>query len=432
MSPSTTSRSMKSLVAVFFALFCISLIQTPAVMAEDKIYLDIAANQTRKIKFAVPSFASKGGGQNLGTELADILGKALAFHGIITIIPASDYGGDQSANWKQVGADYVVLGQFSASGDGLSFELRLQDATSGSTVLGKSFSGSMDQKYSMLYKFCDSIIESLTGKPGIASSQIAFISYVGNSKEAYITDILGSFLRRVTRHNNLVISPRFTRDGKFLAYSSYHTGNQNMYITDLSQNKTTKLLFRHKGLNYAPAWSHSGQYLIVTLSKDGNPDLYLCTPQGEIIEQLTNNQGINVSASWSPDDSKIVFTSDRTGKPQLYTMDMRTRQTQRLTFEGSENAEPCWSPTEDMIVYSSLTGGVYQLFMIRASGGSPIQLTDDLSHHESPFWSPDGNQVIFAKRGGKAHTINAIMKNGSFQRQLFSFPGDHTYPQWSR
>ena len=423
---------MKSLIGTLLTLLLFSMLHASSAMCEDKIYLDIAANQTRKIKFAVPNFASKGGGQNLGTELADILGKALAFHGIISIIPSSDYGGDQSADWKQVGADYAVLGQFSASGESLTYDLRLIETSSGNSILGKSFSGTMGQKHSMLYKFCDSVIETLTGKPGIASSQIAFITYTNNAKEAYLTDILGSFLRRVTRHNNLVISPRFSRDGKFLAYSSYHTGNQNMYITDLSQSKTTKLLFRFKGLNYAPAWSHSGQYLIVTLSKDGNPDLYLCTPQGEVIEQLTDNQGINVSASWSPDDSKIVFTSDRTGKPQLYVMDMRTRQTQRLTFEGTENAEPCWSPTEDMIVYSSLTGGVYQLFLIRASGGSPIQLTDDLSHHESPFWSPDGNQVIFAKRGGKAHTINAIMKNGSFQRQLFSFPGDHTYPQWSR
>ena len=416
--------------------FVFSLCFASIGVAADRVYLDISAPETRKINIAVPWFQNKSLSdqkQNIGKEISDIIGQALQFHGIISVLPSEKFGENQAADWKRLGADYTVLGQYSLSANLLKLEMRLQDVSGDEVVMGKTFSGEMDQKNKMLFKFCDSVIEALTGKPGIASTQIAFVNRENTVKEVYITDILGKSLRQITRHKHLTVSPRFLPGGTFLSYTSYHSGNQNLYITDLRQDKTTQALSRRKGLNLAPSWSADGKSMVVTLSKDGNPDLYLLDRQGEIIEQLTNRAGINVSPAWSPDGSTLVFVSDRTGKPQLFAMDMRTRGIRRLTFEGTENAEPSWSPTENLIVYSSLRDGVYQLFTMNPqSEGSSKQLTHDMSHHEAPSWSPDGNQVIFAKRDGNRQSIYGIMRNGSFERKLFTFPGSQTYPQWSR
>jgi TolB protein len=428
---------MKLLNRFCYVVLLVAVFLIPGqVNAAGRVYLDISAPDARKIQFAVPWLVNKdlsGKRQRFGSETADVLAKALNFHGVISVIPTADYGGAQDADWRRLGADYVVLGQYGMTSSGLNFELRLFDVAANEVTMAKSFTGTMQQQDKMLYSFCDNVIEELTGKPGIASTQIAFVSHVRNSKEAYVTDILGRSLRQVTRHNNLIVSPRFTPNGKSLSYTSYHTGNPNLYITDLNQSKVTRALSRRKGMNFAPAWSPDGRKMILTLSQDGNPDLYLLDSAGKIIEQITRNAGINVSPTWSPDGSRITFVSDRTGKPQLYVMDLRTRNTQRITFEGSENAEPSWSPTEDLIVYSSLRNGVYQIFTIKPEeGATPTKVTEDMSHHESPHWSPDGNQIIFSKREGKKHEIYAIMKNGSFQRRLFSFAGSNTYPQWSR
>lgn len=404
--------------------------------AADRVYLDISAPEIRKINIAVPGFLNKSVSDqkpNLGRDLADTLGQALQFHGIIAVVPPEKYGGSQTADWKKLAADYAVLGQYSLSADTIKLEIRLLDASGDEIVMGKTFSGNMQQKDQMVFKFCDSVIESLTGKPGIADTKIAFVSRENTIKEVFLTDILGKSLRQITRHKHLTVSPRFVPGGNFLSYTSYHSGNQNLYITDIRQDKTTQALSRRKGLNLAPSWSADGNTMILTLSKDGNPDLYLLDRKGEIIEQLTKHAGINVSPTWSPDGSTVVFVSDRSGKPQLFAMDMRTRGVRRLTFEGTENAEPSWSPTENLIVYSSLREGVYQLYTMNPmASGTPKQLTHDQSHHEAPSWSPDGNQVIFAKRDGKRQSVYGIMKNGSFERMLFSFPGSQTYPQWSR
>ncbi|PID77010.1 MAG: protein TolB [Deltaproteobacteria bacterium] len=416
---------------VLFSMF----FATSVLYAEDRVYLDISSSKTKKIKFAVPWFVNgdmPGQPQKFGRELANDLANALKFHGIISVLPASEYGGKQAANLRAFDVDYSVLGSYKISGGSIRLEMRLMEVTSGQMLMGKSYQGKTGQHLSMLLKFCDKVIYELTGKNGIASTQVAFISSTKGAKELFLTDILGKKVRQVTRHKNLVVSPRFTPDGRYLSYTSYHSRKQNLYITDLRQNKTTTALSRRKGMNLAPAWSPDGGSFILTLSERGNPDLFLLDRTGRIINQLTSGAGNNVSPSYSPDGKKIVFVSDRSGKPQIYVMDIATRKTRRLTFDSYENSEPSWSPAEDLIVYSSLRDGVYQLCTIKPSADAmPNQITSDLSHHESASWSPDGNQIIFSRREGKSYKIYGMMKDGSYQRRLFDFPGSQRYPRWS-
>mgnify|MGYP001811894242 CR=1 FL=1 len=405
-------------------------------VAAKRISLDITSAEARKIIFAVPWFQSSGSDSDakLDRTLADTLSKALVFHGIIDVLPNQRVVGSGTSDWTRLGADYGVIGRYSVSKDQINMEMRLFDAAEDKMLMGKAYKGPLDEKDQMIFKFTDSVIEELTGAPGLANTQIAFVTQPADKREreVFTTNILGRKMRQITRHRNLVVSPRFSPDGIYLAYTSYHSGNQNLYITDLRQSKTTRVISRRKGLNLAPAWSPDGETLVVTLSFQGNPDLYLVNRRGEIKRQLTKRTGINVSPTFSPDGRHIVFVSDRSGKPQLYMMELSSGNTQRLTFEGVENAEPSWSPVESLVVYSSLRGGIYQLCTINPfSIGSSTQITNDQTHHETPSWSPDGNQIIFAKRDGKGHKVYGIMKNGLHQRMLFSLPGSQTYPRWA-
>jgi TolB protein len=425
-----------SFILCTFLLIFSTVLSSTASFAAGGVILDITSPESRKINFAVPWFVDKDSQDiqsPLSKKLPDILGRALEFHGIISILPAKSYGGTQSADWKNLGTDYVVLGQFSTSSKTLSLELRLFDVNNGNILIGKKYTGPKSKMDEMLFRFCDAVIKELTGQEGIASTQIAFVSLNHRVKELFLTDILGLHFRQVTHHHNLVVSPRFTPNGLFLCYSSYHTGNQNLYITDLRQSVTTRALSRRKGMNLAPAWAPDGRTMILTLSIHGNPDLYLLNNRGEILEQLTRNEGINVSASYSSDGKRIVFVSDRSGRPQLYLMNLATKNVQRLTFVGQENAEPSWSPKEDLIAYTSLNNGLYQIWTIRPSPNAvPTQITKDLTNNEEPAWSPDGNQIVFSKLIGGIHKIYVMLKNGSYERQLFSYPGSQSYPRWAR
>lgn len=398
------------------------------------VYLDISSPETRKISMAVPYFLDKQNReivQDPGKKMAAQLTRALDFHGFVAVIDPSQYGGGQDADWQKLGAEFTVLADYELKGNEISLELRLIDIQAGQMILGRKFQGAVAKNKVMIRKFCDEVVLKLTGEAGVSLSKIAFVSNSTGFKEIYIADALGDEVKQLTKHEFLALSPRFSPDGDTLAYTSYHRGNPNLYITNLTEGKTTQPISRRSGLNMAPAWSPDGQTMAVTLSKDGNPDLFLIDNTGKILRKLTSGEGLNVSPSWSPDGSQLAFVSDRSGTPQLYIMDVKSLNVKRITFIGNENTTPSWSPKGDWIAYTALVGGGRQILLIKPDGGTPVQLTQTLGDHESPSWSPDGRQLVFSRKRNGEQKICAIYVNGTGMRTLFHLKGEELLPQWS-
>lgn len=400
----------------------------------DRVYLDITARDVRKVVVAVPWFVNSSGSadEQQGRSIAELVARGLEFHGFIQILDPQRYGGRNDADWKMLGADYVVMGKYEVVDSGMMVEGSLLDVGADRMLAGRRYRGSVKQSDDMALRLCDALIEEFTGEEGISRSRLAFVSDATGSKEVYVSNVLGLNMRQVSRHKHLVVSPRFSPDGIYLAYSSYHSGNQNLYLTDLRQNQVTQVISRRKGMNLAPAWAPDGKSMIVTLSKDGSPDLYRIDRQGKILERLTERAGINVSASYSPDGKSIAFVSDRSGRPQVYIMDLKKQSVRRLTFEGTENTEPSWSPKGDLIAYTGLRNGAYQIFVVNPDDPlSGKQVSSGAGDFESPTWSPDGKQIAFSRRRDNKQQICAMQKDGRDMRILFDTPGNQSYPQWT-
>ncbi|WP_051554078.1 Tol-Pal system beta propeller repeat protein TolB [Desulfobulbus elongatus] len=393
----------------------------------ERAYFDITASELRKIMVAVPAFS--GDGQ--GPAVTQLLSKGLALHSFVSVIDSSRYGGGRDADWKSLGADFVVMGKVGPDPAGMMIEGQILDVASNKLLAGRRYKGSADQLEEMTLRLCDALIEDFTGEMGVARTRMAYISDATGRKEVYVSDILGRHPRQVTSHRALCVSPRFTPDGNFLTYSTYHRGNQDLYITDLRQSSTTTSLSRRKGLNLAPAFTPDGRSMVVTLSQNGNPDLYLMNRQGEILKQLTSGAGINVSPSFSPDGQSMAFVSDRSGRPNVYVMSPVGGQAKRLTFKYSENSEPVWSPKGDEIAFTGGQGGVYQLFVMDRNGGNVRQLSSGGGSYESPTWSPDGRLIAVSRKSGSRSEICVVSKNGKDIRVLFTMKGNQSYPQWS-
>jgi len=417
--------------ALFLILFALLALPAPATA---RIDIDITAAEMRKMVVAIPYFTNQGEPDKIdgrGVRIADLLGRAMELHGFLKAIPANSYGGGQQQDWHKIGAELAVLGQYTVEPDGLSLDVRLLDVASGRTLLGKHYKSSEADERQAVLKFCDDAILTLSGEYGISRTSIAYVTEKKGVKEIALTDVLGDNFRQVTKHRRLALSPRFTPDGRYLSYTSFHRGNPNLYVTELNQDKLTRPISQRGGLNMAPAWHPDGKTMAITLSPNGNAELFLLDRNGEILEQLTKEEGLNVSPSWSPDGSKLAFVSDRAGKPQIYVLDMKTRQAKRLTYEGQYNTTPSWSPKGDLIAYSGRHEKQYQIYVISPEGGTPTQLTKGPGDHESPSWSPDGRQVVFSRNLDGHSKIYAIFRNGSGQRMLFDGDGEETMPQWS-
>lgn len=406
-------------------------------------YIDINNPFLRKIPIAVPFFkalSKQKAEVDLGQSGSQTAGETLAFTGFFKVMDRGAFledpqtAGIETAeilfkNWVAIGAELLITGGVNVRGDMVEMELRLFDTFKGRLLVGKRYEGSVKDERKIVQQFCDEVIYALTGKRGIFDTKIAFVSNGTGNKEIYICDFNGTNPKQYTRNNAITLSPAWSSDGKWIAYTSYVKGKPDLFIRHLKENLNSKV--DHEGLNITPAWHPQRMELAATLSFSGDQEIYLLTETGKIIKRLTHNNGIDVSPSWSPDGTRIAFVSKRSGTPQIHVQNIESNQVERVTYYGKHNTQPAWSPAGDRIAYTSMEKGETNIFSVGVNGKEPVQLTHNARDNESPSWSPDGNLIAFSSNRDGRSRIYVMTAYGTDQRRLLTMPGEQSSPQWS-
>ena len=406
-------------------------------------YIDITSPYLRKLPIAVPVFRDMTGSseeQIFSDAASNLLSETLDFTGYFKIISREaylEYPREKGItelklnfrNWTGIGSELLITGGVWVTGDKIKIELRLFDTFKERMILGKLYKGSVSDQRRIIRKFCGEVIYTLTGSQGIFSSKIAFVSTGTGNKEIYTCDFDGFNPRRLTTNKAITLSPAWSSDGKWMAYTSYARGKPHLYIKNIKEKRGT--VVAKPGVNITPAWVPGQFSLAATLSFTGDPEIYMLTGTGKIIKRLTHMWGIDVSPTFSPDGKQMAFVSKRSGTPQIYIMNLDTGIARRLTFEGQYNTTPSWSPRGDKIAYSSLNNGQFDVYVIDISGQNLRGLTENAGDNESPTWSPDGSLIAFSSnREGKSR-IYVMTAYGTEQRRLLKLPGEQTNPKWS-
>lgn len=422
---------------LFFLTFC------PVFVYAQHAYININDPLIRKIPVAVPFFKTFTGHEEevvLGKNAVDIMSNALDFTGYLSVMDRGAFIENPAQkgitgseinykNWTSIGSELLITGGIVEQNGAVRLELRLFDPFKETLLIGKVYTGHKEDVKSMVYRFCAEISLLLTGKLGVFGSRIAFVSTVSGNKEIFTCDFDGGNISRVTNFNSITMSPAWSSDGNYLAFTSYAKGNPNLYIRDLRANRD--VIVAKKGLNITPAWLPGQFALAATLSFAGDQDIYLLSGNGEVKRQLIKATGIDVSPAFSPDGSKFAFVSKRSGTPQIYIGDTGSGSATRLTFQGNYNTSPAWSPDGDKIAYVGVVKNSINIYVIGANGGEPTQLTSGQGDNEDPSWSPDGNLIAFSSTRQGASRIFVMTSTGSDQRLLFTFGGAQTDPTWS-
>ena len=406
-------------------------------------YIDISNPFLRKIPLAVPLFKNAnrtGEAKRLSDSSADLLAASLEFTGYFKLLDRGAFLFDPQkdgiltpqinfANWTVIGAELLITGSFKESGDNITMELRLFDTFKARRIIGKKYTGKKADQRRMIHRFCSEVIKYLTGKPGVFGSKIAFVSTGSGNKEIYSCAFDGYNPQQVTRNRSINLSPAWSTDGRYLAYTSYKNKKPDIFIKDLAEMQETSI--NEKGLNITPAWVPGKFELAATLSFSGDQEIYLLTGSGKVIKRLTSIRGIDVSPTWSPDGKKFAFVSNRAGSPQIYVQELSSGKVRRLTYQGNYNTQPNWSPQSDKIVYASVVDGRRNIVVMGLDGQEPLQLTHESGDNEAPSWSPDGSLIVFSSNREGPFRIYVMTAFGTDQRRLLVMTGEQTNPKWS-
>ena len=392
--------------------------------AEQAVRIDSVGRIDSRIPIAVPPFYEGPNANPYGRVLSETMASDFEFTGLFRLVPADQYPPNFQglpadarqlpfAEWRATPAEHLVYASITMPGDKLSVECRLFDVTVSQQVVGKRLQTNARWSRLLAHQFADESVRYLTGVAGVASSEICFSVGESGHKEIYISDYDGAAAARVTGHNSISIKPKFSPDGRKVAYLSYKDNFPFLYIYDRKTGTSTPFSKRI-GLNHAPAWSPTGETLALVLSKDGNTEIYLKNINGTNERRLTTHRGSDTSPTFSPDGRFLAFVSDRSGRPQIFAMTRSGTGVRRLSYQGGAAYDPAWSPDGKRIAYVvERPGDGLELYAMDTNGANWQRLTDSRGSNESPSWSPDSRHIIFVStRSGVSRLYTITLETG--------------------
>jgi TolB protein len=381
-------------------------------------------------------------------ELRRIIGSGMEFSGVLLPLPDEAFLGETAtgedfgqarrfdcADWTQSGADALVEGRIRRSGQKLAADFQVWD-TARCVRLGTGTIERPDAELARLGKLiADEVVKAFTGTPGVAGTEIAFVSDRTGQREIWVMDADGERQRAATRGNSIKAFPDWTPDGGAILYTSYpeRGGVPGLFLTSRGEYRPGPILTRvfPDAPKYRGVFAPEGRTLAMVTSLDEAAELFSVDRSGRELVRLTDSSAIDISPAWSPDGDRIVFVSDRSGSPQLYIMQRDGSGLRRLTFNGSYNTSPAWSPDGRWIAYETRVGGAqFDIWLIDPEGEVNVPIVSHRRSDESPTWSPDSRKIAFSStRRGRAD-IYVVDADGENLRRLTTGQGESLQPDW--
>ncbi len=275
--------------------------------------------------------------------------------------------------------------------------------------------------------------------PAIYDSQIVF-SYSG---DLYTVSEKGGIARRLTSDIGYEMFPKFSPDGKQIAFTAEYDGNTEVYtmpsdggipkrITFTATLKRDDVSDRMGPNNIVMGWSKDGNKVVFrSRMKSFNPfkaKLYYAPVDGSSPEELPLPHG--GFCSLSPDGKQIAYTSVfrefRTWKryrggmtDDIRIYDFNTKKSEKITNNNASDIFPMWHG--DKIYYISdreENNKRMNLYVYDTKSKETKKLTD-FREYDIKFPSLGNNAIVFENGGyiykydivlGKSEKINIIIK----------------------
>ncbi|MBT3983629.1 MAG: hypothetical protein HOE90_19900 [Bacteriovoracaceae bacterium] len=197
----------------------------------------------------------------------------------------------------------------------------------------------------------------LSNRPGINSgavftpddkSLLLTLSYSGNA-EIYQLNLKNKRITPLTKHYSDDVDPSISRDGRMYTFLSNRSGRADVYTAKMGKAESGVKRISYVGkFNATPRYSPNGKYIAFSSWVDNRFDIYRINSSGTGLVRLTKNFGSNEDPSFSNDGQFIVFTSQRVlsrtkAIQNLYIMDKDGEILGRLTKGFGNCISPRWT-----------------------------------------------------------------------------------------
>jgi TolB protein len=414
--------------------------------AEDRPTVVVTDPSATAYRVALQSFAVQGpvGPDARSAQVRAALAEALEFSSLFEVIDAKAFLGPVETgslderlvcgDWSQIRADALVQGEIRAAGEGLTVEYRVIDVARGCRSLRRHrYRGKGRDAVTVARRVADDIVAAFTGKPGVASTEIVFVSNRSGSPELYLMDATGGNVRAITTAGSINQFPSWHPDGDEIVHTSYRDDGRPHIFVLARVGRSGRILraLDPRQSHYRAVFAPDGQRLAVVATEGGASEIFTALRTGRSFTRLTDNRSIDIAPSWSPDGEQLAFVSDRSGSPQVYVMRANGTNVRRLTFNGSYNSSPTWSPDGRWIAYEAQSaGGQFDIWLMDPDGTTNLPLVTHPRSDEGPSWSPDGRMLVFSSARRGSYDLYRVDVSGQNLQRITVGAGDDKSPSW--
>ncbi len=172
-----------------------------------------------------------------------------------------------------------------------------------------------------------------------------------------------------------------------------------------ADGRDSKVVVPKVGFEESPRWSPDGKHVAWVSTRHGNQEIYTITAEGKDVRRLTNDVAADNNPSWAPDGKKLAFASARAGNFEIYTMSADGSNVRRLTRGPALDYWPVWSPDGKRIAFTSNRDGNYEIYLMGADGTGQRNLTRHPGQDNYATWSPDGKRIAFISNRDGGHDV---------------------------
>ena len=262
--------------------------------------------------------------------------------------------------------------------------------------------------------------------PDIAGDHVGFC-YAG---DIWTAPAKGGTATRLTAHPGLELFPKFSPDGKWLAFTGQYEGDEQVYVIPAEGGQPKQLTYypargpfapRHGYDNQVMGWTPDGAAILFRSLRDvdavrSEGRLYTVPAKGGLAQALP--MPTSGAGDFSPDGKRLayspLFRDFRTWKryqggwaQDLYLYDLATAEAKPFAVTPRSERDPMW--IGDAIYFASDRDGTLNLYAYGPGTGAVTQLTNSTTW-DVRWPSSDNVSRIVYELDGELHVLDVRTK----------------------
>jgi len=242
--------------------------------------------------------------------------------------------------------------------------------------------------------------------PSIHGDKIVF-SY---DTDLWIINAKGGKAEKLTSLKGIETAPKFSPDGKTIAFTSNYEGTNNIYTIPTKGGDITRITYSPGGGNQTIGWTPDGKKIVIRslyenfISRD--PELYFVDKDGSVPEKFPIDRGSLCSFNKAGD--KMLY--NRKGSEEYYwknykggwhtdiwMYDFKTKKFNPISTYVGKNAYPMWIG-DNMYFVSDSTNRIANIYVRSLKDNSIKQITN-YTNYDVMFPETDGKNIVYMQNG---------------------------------